>query len=605
MSKFIVLLCLFSIPSFSQDTLEAIEVNTDKDVYSFTFATSESISEEELQTQPTPLIGRQLDEVPGVIANQNGGPGGRVSFFLRGTESRHVSFVLDGLKLNDPSNNDRQFDSAFFTSPFLKEIIVHKGPQAVLFGSDAFGGTIELVTKKGEKAPQTRVNINGGSFGTVDASISNDWGNKEHHGTVTATRFHTDGISRLNKKRFDATERDGSDITQLTSSSRHHFGEKVRTDFLLSYLRGENELDGFGSMNPEDNDNSHDESQNDQYILQQKTQLKLDSKQAVSLRNGLNRHQRFVDQLDFTGNPVETTFAGNLIQNEILYRYQEEVFNFIGGFSTEHEDLQMTGLDRNFDLHSGFGQVAVRLGNFKFHAGGRSEKHTRYGSFHTGSGGVALKVSDSIFSVQYSQGFKTPSLYQLHATSAWGPLGNPDLVPEVNHFWEGSWQFAKDNFETHVSFFQNRLSNLITYTMANGFINQGRFITEGVEVGGKIKNEFMMVSSSYTHQEFRKAETDVLRRPLNSLILGVAVFPTEKTEVSLKGKFFDSRKDYDEMGSIEELSGYEVFDAGFKIAFDKMDFGVQVLNIFDRKYEELYGYNVMPRSVFVHSGFTF
>jgi vitamin B12 transporter len=234
-------------------------------------------------------------------------------------------------------------------------------------------------------------------------------------------------------------------------------------------------------------------------------------------------------------------------------------------------------------------------------AGVRAEEHIRYGSFYTGSGGVAYHLGRHILALQYSQGFKAPSLYQLFIPT----FGNSKLVPEVNHSWEGSWNLTKENFETGITLFQNRLSNLITFTMAQGYVNQSRFIAEGVEVSGKIKQPSFHLISSFTHQEFRKEESVILRRPYNSLLAGVAVFPTESSEASLKGRFYSSRKDFDEAGNTKKLSGYEVFDLGFRYMFPDIDLGLQILNIFNRPYEELYGYSVMPRSVFVHTGFNF
>jgi vitamin B12 transporter len=240
----IVLYFLYSLSLLADVELLPVEVSGLKELNSFSLSDQVSIGEEELRNHPIGLISTDLEKIPGVIASQNGGPGGRISFFIRGTESRHVSFILDGLKINDTSNTDRQFDSSFFTSPFLKEITVSKGPQAVLYGSDAMGGLIELKTRKGERAPETRLNISGGSYGTMSSSLSNDWKTTKHNGSITYSTFHSDGLSRLNKKRFNAKEQDATDITQALSSSEHRWGNKTQTDLLAGFLRGKSEQDG-------------------------------------------------------------------------------------------------------------------------------------------------------------------------------------------------------------------------------------------------------------------------------------------------------------------------------------------------------------------------
>ena len=602
MSLVYLFLFLSLAPLFAQEeeSLEPIQVSADKIVSDFSFSKPETISKEELEAGPSGLVAPKLAQLPGIISSQSGGPGSRISFFIRGTEARHVSFTIDGLKVNDPSNVDRQFDTAFLSSPFLRQLQVHKGPQAVLYGSDALGGLVEMTTRKGEDAPETRFDLTAGSFGTVSSSLSTDWQSewKKHSGTLTLYTFRTDGISRLNEKRFDAKERDSSSSTQLASSSTHVLGTKVKTDLLFSFLRGRNELDGNAD------DNSNDESVNDQYLAQQKTNLRLSEASALSLRNGLSRHQRVIDN-EFLGVNSRFAYQGNLIQNEALYKYETPNFDAIGGISSEHEELQGSGVDRSFDLHSVFLQSAVKLSSLKFYGGGRAERHVRYGSFYTGSTGAAYLLREHTIFAQYSQGFKAPSLYQLYGPSFPGfPVGNGKLTPELNHSWEGGWSFDQRKMGARATLFQNRLSNLITYTAPRGYFNQPRFIAEGVELSGRYRERAYLLSSSFTHQRFRKEESTVIGRPLNSLQIGAALFPSDSSEVSIKGRWFSSRIGTNNLETIK-LNGHEVIDLGFRYLFTSVDVGVQVLNIFNREYEELFGYSVMPRSVFFNSGYRF
>lgn len=601
MSLFLILFffCLDHVRSEEVYELDKIQVSAQKDVSDFNFSIPATISTSELENAPSGLIAPHLNQIPGVIASQNGGPGGRVSFFIRGTESRHVAFTLDGLKLNDASNVDRQFDSAFMSSPFLKSIEVHKGPQSVFFGSDSMGGLIEMTSRKGDHAPETRVNFNGGSFGTIDTSISNDWFSGRHQGTITGYRFHSDGISRLNKKRFNATEKDSTDTTQLVSSSRHQWNSRLDTDFLFSFLRGENELDGNSA------DNSNDESRNDQYLIQQKTNYRLNSFSAVSLRNGINRHHRIIDA-EYLGTNYEYLYEGNLIQNEALYKYDNQALSFLGGLATEHEAVQVKDLDKTFDLHSLFIQSSYKFSQLKVFGGLRGENHVRYGNFLTGSAGLAYFMNSHSFFLQYSQGYKAPSLYQLYGPSYPGYIvGNSDLVPEFNRSWETGWSFKHKAFDASATLFQNRLSNLITFVETQGYFNQSRFITEGVELFGKFKQESYQLMGSFTHQAFRLQETEVIGRPLNTLAGGLAVFPSDRSEVSVKGRWFSSRKGQKDLNTVIKLNGYEAFDLGYRYIFPDIDLGVQLLNVLNREYEELYGYSVLPRSIFFHTGFRF
>ena len=593
MSKY-VLLCLLSFPLMASTELEEINVKASKETKEFSFGSVTEINEADMARKPLPLLSNQLDEISGMNVVQSGGPGGQVSYFIRGTEARHVSFTLDSLRLNDPSNDSRAFDASSLTHPFVSDILIFKGPQAVLFGSDAVGGLIDMRTRKGEHAPETRVNLMGGSFGTVQATIGQDWKAGNNQGTVTVTRFHTDGVSRLNEKRHNAKERDGAEITQGTTSSSHRFADKFQTDLLLSFVRGEIEYDGFGV------DTSKNHAKNDQYILQQKTHYEISKESAVSIRNGVSRHQRSY----YTDTPVDW-YQGNLVQNELLYRNETKGFSFVTGAINEYESLdQESGLEKNFSVNSLFVQGGHKAGDFKIQAGLRGEDHSRYGNFLVGSVGASVDLGNNLFALQYSQGYKAPTLYQLYAPdTGWGS-GNPDLEPEKNNSYEARWKYLDNRYEGEVSFFQNRFHNIINWIGVNGYLNQGRLTTEGVELSGALKEKHFQVRPSFVHQKIKDNEKDVYRRPLNTLQLKLVYTPVESSEFFLNYRWVSARKDLGDTGTVK-LNSYDVVNAGYRYVQEKYDLSVMVQNIFDREYEDIYGFSVMPRSFYGGIGYKF
>ena len=577
----------FSQLLFAETDLDPIEVEATKDIERFTFSNSVVIEANQLNNEPLGLISTALEKVHGLVASQNGGPGGRISFFLRGTESRHLSFTLDGLKINDTSNTDRQFDAAFMPSPALRDMTVYKGPQAVLFGSDAMGGLIEMRTRKGENAPETRLTVNGGSFGTLSSSLSKDWQSEKNNGSLTLLRFHSDGISRLNQKRYDAKEKDATDITQMTSSSEHRWGDKTQTDLLSGYINGKAEQDGYGE------DTSQDYTRNDQYFLQQKTNYTLNEAQAISLRNGFNRHQR----LNSSHQSTEEFFNGNLFEHELIHRLEHGPFGVISGISNEHEHAKAINLDDSFDLNSIFSLASFLMDDFKMHLGARSDRHSKYGVFNTGSAGLAFQE----FLLQYSEGFKAPSLYQLYGPDSFGsPVGNPDLIPETNHSMEISWKRSKEAYDAGISLFQNRLSNLFTYSFEKGYINQQKFIAEGIELSGKRRMNSFEFSGSFTHQQFKEEKVTILRRPYNIAFGGISYFPNESMELNVNSRWYSSRKDFE-----AKLNGFEVLDLGIKKTWEEDEMTLQLRNVLNREYEEIYGFSVLPRSVFAGYGHQF
>ncbi|MGZ3290829.1 MAG: TonB-dependent receptor, partial [Xanthobacteraceae bacterium] len=116
---------------------------------SVTVITSADIAREQRRTVPDALA-----NVPGLNIVQSGGPGGQTSVFMRGTNSNQVKVLIDGIDVSDPSNPNRSFDFGQLLTADIERIEVLRGPQSGLYGADAIGGVISIITKKGEGPPK-------------------------------------------------------------------------------------------------------------------------------------------------------------------------------------------------------------------------------------------------------------------------------------------------------------------------------------------------------------------------------------------------------------------------------------------------------------------
>src|SRR5438270_8673832 len=127
------------------------------------------ISAEEIERKQERTLPDVLRTVPGLNVVQTGGPGGKTSLFTRGTNSNHTKVLIDGIDANDPSQ-DGVFDFGQVVTSDIAQVEVLRGPQSSLYGSDALGGAVNIVTKQGEGPPQFRGMLEGGSFETFNQS---------------------------------------------------------------------------------------------------------------------------------------------------------------------------------------------------------------------------------------------------------------------------------------------------------------------------------------------------------------------------------------------------------------------------------------------------
>ncbi|OEE52928.1 outer membrane vitamin B12 receptor BtuB [Enterovibrio norvegicus] len=108
-----------------------------------------------------------LKTLPGIEIGQNGGRGQLASIFLRGTNSNHVLVMIDGVRL--PRTMMGTIDFNMLPLNTVERIEVIRGSGATVYGSDAIGGVINIITRN--DAEGTRFGIGGGSFGSASANV--------------------------------------------------------------------------------------------------------------------------------------------------------------------------------------------------------------------------------------------------------------------------------------------------------------------------------------------------------------------------------------------------------------------------------------------------
>ncbi len=137
-----------------------------------------------------------LRSVPGLDITETGGPGASTAIRLRGANAGQTLVLIDGVRANDPGGASGEFDPAVIAPGLIDRIEVLRGPQSALYGSDAIGGVINIITKKGRGQPTYSVAIEGGSYGTLSAvgSMAGSTGPWSYAFSLSGAR--ADGFSR-------------------------------------------------------------------------------------------------------------------------------------------------------------------------------------------------------------------------------------------------------------------------------------------------------------------------------------------------------------------------------------------------------------------------
>jgi vitamin B12 transporter len=112
-----------------------------------------------------------LRDVPGVFVQQSGGRGSVVSLFTRGAKPNFTLVLLDGVKANDPTNTrGGSYDFSTLDLNDIERIEFVPGPASAVYGSDAVGGVINIISRRGGETLDAGLQAEGGSFGYVRAA---------------------------------------------------------------------------------------------------------------------------------------------------------------------------------------------------------------------------------------------------------------------------------------------------------------------------------------------------------------------------------------------------------------------------------------------------
>lgn len=578
------------------------------------------ITGEELKRKQYDNIADALREVPGLSVQQNGGAGRITSVFTRGGNSNHTLVLIDGARVNDMSDPSGVFNFGALTTAGIDRIEVVRGPMSTLYGSDAIGGVINIITAKGKGAPVATVAAEAGSFNTY-AENANLRGSQGRFGyNVTVGRFDTDGISVTPRRRDRSGkghENDGYHNTTLNGRFDAEVNDIVDLTLFTRYtgLRGDNDA-------AVEDPNSRDKNR---YVLNklQGTADLLDGAWRPTL--AVSRYS--VDRLDM--NDPDHASTTNRHSRNFGDRDRIEAQNdfavadgvkFVAGAERQHENFSnretTTATVRSKASNktaAGYLQGLFDSGDAHLALAGRIDEHNAFGQHATWRASPSLyaRESDTRFKGAYGTGYKAPSLYQLYAKTAFS-IGNPNLMPETSKGYEaGVEQGFGKSVKAGTTFFRTDTKNLIVSNSTfTSNINLGGAKSRGFESfvsWTPVDDVTLRLDHTYQHSEDASNGQELLRRPKHKLGLRADWQIHDDWEIGAGLQYSGIRADIDaDTFGRTYPDGYWVarLTTSYRISDTWRAFG-RMENAFNIQYEEPSGFAQPPRGIFVGLRATF
>jgi vitamin B12 transporter len=563
---------------------------------SVTVISANDIAVQQAQSLPDVLKG-----VPGLNIVQTGGPGGQTSLFMRGTNSNHVKVLVDGIDVGDPSSANGAFGFSSFLTPDIDRVEVLRGPQSGLYGSDAIGGVINIITKAGNGPAKFTAGVDGGSFDTFNQNGGVSGSIDGFHFAANVAHFHSNATPVTPIDLLAPGEKRNDDrYDNVTASTK--LGYDVASNFDLGFVgRYTNSRlhitgdDWFGHPNATQ---SRDTSL--QYYTRGTGHLVLlngflDQTVGVAFSS-----VKYTDDSPsngtspYSGDRIKVDWQGNLhfSDSEVL----------VLGAEHQRDEINLP-ISANTSINSGYVELQSNpFDNFYGTVSVRFDDNDHFGSWTTyriapayiiAATGTKLKAS-------VGTGFKAPTLSQMFQNyPSYGFYGNPDLKPETSTGWDVG--FEQPLFENVVRFgatyFRNDIKNLIgnnaTYT---SYTNIGKAKTEGVESFislQPIESVTLRLDYTYTKATDEILHLELLRRPQNKFSVDARwqITPELSVDANLLtvGPWIDGNRAF--TISRMKASGYTTVDVGanYDITDNFTVYG-RINNLLDEDYQNPVGF---------------
>ncbi|MEP2777204.1 MAG: TonB-dependent receptor [Luteolibacter sp.] len=531
---------------------------------------------EELAERGILDLRQALNEVPGVIATSTSGQTGAIgSVFIRGTTTSYSQLLVDGVRLSDSTAPLGNFFSGARLDD-LGRIEVLRGPQAAIHGGESVGGVIWLETARGDGDPTTQLRLEGGSFGSLNAFLSNSG--------------QEGALSWFMGAGFDGTHNDavGQDYDQLRGSLRLEWAQSENLTLGMTYRATDSrfQYQNFGT--------NTDHTDADLFTVYANAQLAPD----WTARFTLGRYAESYDNDTAFGN-YGSDLDRTVLSTDHSYSLSDDVTLLAGGF-VEYTDFSNTIGTASDEVRYGahFGAEWQALENVLLDGVVRWEDYADFDDQVTWRiGGSWQALEQTRFRAGIGKAFRTPTFLDLYGTTF--GAGNPNLVAEESLGWDiGVEQGLGESHRVSLTWFENSIENRIQSFPTPALNLPGDTPTRGLEfaLDGAL-GETLAYRVAYTH-----LGASLQDQPDNTATASLDWRPVEKLLVGVGATYVDTRSyggsPLDDYLLLRLHGSYEVSE--------RLTLHARVENLTDQEYElsNFFGTSIPGAGLGFYAGLT-
>lgn len=586
------------------------------------------ITAEEIRARRVNAVADILRVVPGLDVMSTGGTGQQTSVFTRGADSNQTLVLIDNIRMNDPGDPGNAFDFANLQVDDIERIEILRGAASAMWGADAMGGVIHIITKHGKGPASFNSLVEGGNYDTykVGAGVSGEQDGLSY--ALNTSHFSNLGVSAAAQS-MGNSERDKYLNTTLQTRLGYQVMDNLDFDWSLRFNGAETGLDNCGGFGYKSWNGPFIRCDNPDYFMDT-NQLYTRGQGRWFLFDGL-WEQRF--GINFTSSDRSTYYTAKVDPGWIPAvdtQGQETKLEWLNFLHLNEQLTVIAGIEERFDdFKSQSGQVGLETGygssmnntgfylqnqstwleRFSTTVGGRVDDNSRFGTYLTWRFNQVMEIPEwsNRIKANIGTGFRPPSLCELSKNC----FGNPDLQPETSLDWDAG--IEQDFFDRQVLagvvYFDNNYSNLIQWNpAANGGLGQVENVSTAIAQGIETFVEFKphpawSVRANYTLDQTygrydamtgQRSNEPLLLRPLNKGNFDVDYRAADGISMHLNVSIVGSRSSYDTQGSIRQVPGYVLanLSGNYEVSKEVTVFA-RLDNLLNKQYEQIWGYGTM------------
>jgi outer membrane receptor for ferrienterochelin and colicins len=527
-------------------------------------------------------IGQALSELTGIVINENQFSAGVNAVEIQGFSSEHIQILLNGMKMIGRVNG--QLDISQIPLSQVERVEIVKGAASTLYGSEAMGGVVNIITKKSKDKWNLGLDMKGGSYGRLDGAVF-----------ANASLGNWRPELSLSYRRYN-----GYDLDDNTKAEDGTAFQKYHGRFSLNGKLNESaELNIESLMFQENheiilNNDFMEKIGNIHRAVRIETKLKnIYSEANIKAGAEYSLYNHTYDEVVRKSGYLRkgSLTKERLAKADILFDFDIDAHQLNGGYALESEWIEsdrVSGRTRETKLHNLFLQDEWPISNLlTLLSGIRLDVHSAYGNQLSPKIAAMLSPSNrSRLRLSYAGGFRAPSFKELYLDYIntgvnYHVIGNPHLKPEISKALQIDYELWNDNnYHLRLHFFYNQIQNLINYDYSENLGGYGTYRAanlQGAQTWGAdwdmeyFPYHWLNIKIGYSYLDsYNESRKEPLAFRSKDKVQAAVIYKLESgSNLSMRGQYFGKKFDWnseDENPNNETkkwINGYALFHFNF------------------------------------------